>query len=87
MRSDDGIACIWDAATGKRLAELRGHVGPVRDVNYGPDGKYIITASDDCTSHIYACTLCISLEELFAAAHERAVRDLTNEEREEYLRY
>lgn len=45
--SDDGIAHVWDCASGEQLLELRGHTRPVSSVTFSPDGKYIVTGSWD----------------------------------------
>lgn len=39
----DPIA-IWDTATGKPVAHLKGHPSPIRDVVFSPDGRRIATA-------------------------------------------
>ena len=43
-----GIAC-WDITSGKLLGELKGHGRPVRALALSPDGKTVVTASDDTT--------------------------------------
>jgi WD40 repeat protein len=43
--SDDQTARIWDAATGKQIAVLRGHEGTVLSAAFSSDGKRIVTAS------------------------------------------
>ena len=43
-----GVAC-WDITSGKLLAELKGHGRPVRALALSPDGKTVVTASDDTT--------------------------------------
>ncbi|HYT92174.1 MAG TPA: WD40 repeat domain-containing protein [Gemmataceae bacterium] len=40
---------IWDAATGKELAHLRGHRADVSAVVFLPDGKGLVSASADTT--------------------------------------
>ncbi|MBD0330072.1 MAG: protein kinase [Thermoleophilia bacterium] len=46
-------ASIRDVATGRKLRTLSGHSGPVRVVDYSPDGRLIATASDDGTARIW----------------------------------
>ena len=41
----DKTARIWDAATGKEIAVLRGHEGAVCSAAFSPDGSRIVTAS------------------------------------------
>ena len=43
----DYTAAVWDVATGKRMNVLKGHNGFVQRAVFSPDGKSIITASDD----------------------------------------
>src|SRR6266436_2477735 len=51
--SGDQTARIWDAATGKEIAVLRGHDSPVRSAAFSPDGARIVTASRDKTARIW----------------------------------
>ena len=45
--SEDKTARIWDAATGKEIAVLRGHDDGVNSAAFSPDGSRIVTASAD----------------------------------------
>jgi WD40 repeat protein len=45
--SEDRTSALWDAATGRRIADLVGHTGPVVDVAFSANGRVIATASDD----------------------------------------
>jgi hypothetical protein len=51
--SEDKTARIWDAATGKELAVLRGHEGQVNSAAFSPDGSRIVTTSTDATARIW----------------------------------
>jgi eukaryotic-like serine/threonine-protein kinase len=42
----DRIACVWDSATGKRIAVMK-HGQAVRWVAFSPDGRRIVTATGD----------------------------------------
>jgi WD40 repeat protein len=53
IASDDKTARIWDAATGKEIAVLRGHGAGVKSAAFSPDEKRIVTASDDKTARIW----------------------------------
>src|SRR5262245_42910497 len=47
--SDDFTTRVWDAATGKQTAELKGHTSRVLGVAFRPDGARVATASSDGT--------------------------------------
>ncbi|MCU0515554.1 MAG: hypothetical protein MUC60_01580 [Oscillatoria sp. Prado101] len=47
---------IWDAATGKVLATLKGHSDTTRSSVFSPDGKWIAVASADNTVKIWDAT-------------------------------
>jgi WD40 repeat protein len=44
---------VSDVATGKALFELEGHAGQVLDIDYSPDGQWLVTASQDHTARIW----------------------------------
>jgi WD40 repeat protein len=50
--SADGKVRIYDVSDSRQLLVLRGHGGPVNDVDFSPDGKLIVTASDDKTARV-----------------------------------
>ena len=62
-------------------ALLRGHENVVNSAAFSPDGRYIVTASDDSTARIYLA----HIEDLMELARSRVFRDLTPEERRRYL--
>lgn len=49
----DGVARLWDAATGRELAPLRGHRGPVPSVALSPDGRRALTSGEDGTARVW----------------------------------
>ena len=51
--SGDKTARIWDAASAKEIAVLRGHDGAVYSAAFSPDGSRIVTASGDKTARIW----------------------------------
>ena len=44
---------IWDAYTGQGLKELKGHTKVINSAVFSPNGKYIVSASDDGTVRIW----------------------------------
>ncbi len=48
--SFDKTARLWEAFSGKQIAEYKGHLGEVRGVSFGGDGRTVFSASTDCTS-------------------------------------
>ena len=57
------------------------HDGPVNDVVFSPDGKYIATASADNTARLWIC----NIEDLINEASSRLTRNLTPEEWKKYM--
>jgi WD40 repeat protein len=47
------IAQLWDAATGKLLHTLRGHRSLVTDAEYSPNGRELVTVSDDHQGRVW----------------------------------
>jgi len=51
--TDGSAVVLWDVATGRRVAVLRGHTGGVNSVEFSPTGTYVVTASDDGTVRVW----------------------------------
>ena len=49
----NGDVGIYDAGSGRGLAQLHGHTGAIRDIAFSPDGSHLATASDDGTARIW----------------------------------
>ena len=47
------VAQLWSASTGKLLHTLRGHGSLVNDAEFSPDGRRLVTVSDDHTGRIW----------------------------------
>ncbi len=68
----DRTARIWDAATGKPLRVLRGHLRSVHSAAFGKAGKWLVTTSEDRTARLWDPA---TGRELFTlAGHRDAVR-------------
>ena len=81
--SGDNTARIWDAASAKEIAVLRGHDSDVRSAAFSPDGLRVFTASDDETARIWDVHLqTMSAKDLLAEACARlaGVTTLTRDE-------
>lgn len=46
-------AQIWNATSGKLLVSLLGHTDAVNDASFSPDGRWVVTASDDRTARVW----------------------------------
>lgn len=51
--SDDKTAIVWDAATGRQFAVLRGMGCYVLDAEFSPDGSKVVTLAEDNTAVIW----------------------------------
>jgi hypothetical protein len=51
--SEDNTAQLWDAATGRPLAEAIRHSGAVLSAAFSPNGRLLVTASLDCTARVW----------------------------------
>jgi WD40 repeat protein len=67
----DGSTFIWDWRRGNRLAVLHKHADLIESIAFAPDGRRILTASDDRTAKIYRCETCLPLDRLIALAKKR----------------
>jgi len=51
--TSSGIAQIWNAHTGARIAQLQGHTAQVNTAAFSPDSQYVVTGSGDRTARIW----------------------------------
>jgi dipeptidyl aminopeptidase/acylaminoacyl peptidase len=49
----DGMAKVWDVASGRELLTLRGHTTDVSSVSWSPDGQRLATGSYDGTAKVW----------------------------------
>jgi WD40 repeat protein len=58
---------LWNTATGKEVAVLAGHEGPVADIAFNPNGTQVATASSDRTTRLWNVSTRPSYETVLAA--------------------
>jgi hypothetical protein len=46
-------ARLWDVATGRALATLAGHMGPITALAFSPDGTHVLASSSDNTARLW----------------------------------
>ena len=51
--SFDKSVRLWDGSTGRFVATLRGHVGPVYQVAWSPDSRLAVSGSKDSTLKLW----------------------------------
>src|SRR5215213_8116875 len=84
--SADNTARVWNAQTGESIATLLDHKGPILNALFSPDGRSVFTASEDYATRIYPREAFAPFEELRELIGKRVARELTQKEREDYLK-
>ncbi len=51
--SNDKIARVWDAASGRQVAELKGHQEEIGSAAFSSDGTLVVTSSLDLTARVW----------------------------------
>jgi WD40 repeat protein len=61
---NSGLIIVWDAFTGEKTMELRGHLGAVTSVKWSPTGSQILSGSRDKTCIIWDAVMGDKVSEL-----------------------
>ena len=77
-----GTARVWDA-DGNLLTTLEGHTDTVWSASFSPDGRRVVTASDDGTVQLWE--VWSDVDDMLDEAARRAGRTLTDGECQQYL--
>ena len=81
--SADKTARLWEAASGKELAVLRGHESAVWSAVFSADGTRVLTASEDKTARLWRNYTSTQL--LIDEACLLMPRPLTREQRRQFF--
>ena len=82
----DGTLRIWRTDNGRELTTYRGQRSLTEQVRFTPDGQHLLTAHRDGTIRLWRCDACAPMDQIRALADKLAIRTLTPEERDLYLR-
>ena len=52
----EGLAQVWDAATGEAVGPVLQHIRPLSDASFSPDGQKVMTACADFRVRVYETT-------------------------------
>jgi WD40 repeat protein len=51
--AEDGTVTVWELATGTRVAELKGHTTPIREVSFSLDGRRLLVVAGGPSARIW----------------------------------
>ena len=75
-------ARLWDVVSGKVVATLAAHTGPVSAVAFSPDGTRVVTGSWDNTARLWSVSK--SVQDLIDIVRTSVLRCLTPMQREAF---
>jgi len=81
----DGTARLWDARTAQPLGILVHEPQGVMSVAFSRDGRRVATADESRRVRVFDCEVCGSVADLQRSARARVPRDLTPQERRDYM--
>jgi WD40 repeat protein len=82
----DGKVMVWDVGSSRLLLEEQLHVGPATAAAVGPDGTFLVSASEeDQVLRMSVCDVCGPLPAVLTEARARSIRELTAEEEGRFL--
>src|SRR5207248_2325032 len=68
-------AGLWQRDAGEPYFFLRGDTGPLTSVSFSPDGKLVLSSSEDGSVRLYRCEVCGNLKALERLATRRLARN------------
>ena len=71
----DSMILVWDAITGKKRGELKGHTGAVESVAVSGDGKWVVSAGNDNQIKVWNADKFTLVENIAAYSPSVAISD------------
>ncbi|HKB05315.1 MAG TPA: hypothetical protein VKD90_24035, partial [Gemmataceae bacterium] len=56
QKPNEQVVTLWETETGRERGYFRGHIGKVNGLAISPDGRFIMSASDDTTALVWDAT-------------------------------
>src|SRR5205085_3376560 len=66
-----GTTRVWDWRRSQPLTQVTWHPDLIHSVEWSPDGRWILTGSEDWVAGIYPCESCAPLAQEIALAEQR----------------